>query len=245
VEINLNYWQAAYDGKIKLEEFDILGVTVLNLGQSLEFQDDLGIENPQWTPEIEIKLNLGDRLQIIVSYFHCEYFGSERLDTNIEFAGYQFPINTKFDTSFKFERFKVIDVWKLVSNETVEFSFLTGVEYYNWRFDYDGRETTTTFKIGDDIHLAMPIPVLGVEGSLHFGGGFGIHGSFSGMAFGYGGYMASYTDLDAGLYWQYEMINLGVGYRATHFLVTGKDWGLDFEWETNQDGILITAGVAF
>lgn len=247
IQINVNYWAASYLGELELGEIDIMGATVVNLGQTLDLTETLGIVNPRWVPEIEARIKLGEGNQVILAWSRSEYNGERRLDANVEFAGFQFPVATKFESQFKFDRYKLVDQWNIpLESDAVEIGFQAGVEYFAWGYTFKGTEQTTGLSVEREVKLYMPYPVVGIAGSVAFGGGFGAQVAFSGMAAGVLGYKSSFTDLDAGLYWHFQNFHLGASYRSLRLLADGeKSNGLDFRFDLIQSGALITAGFFF
>jgi hypothetical protein len=243
---SISYWTAAYDGNFKLADQDILGGTATIKGDNLNLENDLGLKNPQGVPEFSAWVRLGRRHRIILSYFFADYKGSKRLTQNVDFWGYTFQINSDLDTEFRFSRTLLMYQYNPLLNDRGRVGLMAGMEYYLWRASYEGQEETTGARVSDALTLPLPVPVLGIEGELNLGYGFGVCGTFSGMGIRLSvmDVQASYTDLDAQLTYNYKMLHLGAGYRTINTIFKGKgDGHEDFDINFSHAGWIITAGI--
>ena len=67
-EITANYWWASYTGELKFED----RVAGIDVGQTLNLEDDLKLENPQGVPELVVNLRPTKRNLIHFSYFESD-----------------------------------------------------------------------------------------------------------------------------------------------------------------------------
>jgi len=244
--IKLTYWAASYNGNIKVEDRDVFGGTGTIKGGTFNLENDLGVENPRGVPEISAWIRLGQRNRIILSYFFATYNGSKRLKTNQDFAGYTFSAATDLDTEFRFSRTVFMWQYNPLLTERGRLGLMVGMEYYLWRFAYDGRDVTSGVRVSKDVVLPLPVPVVGIEGEVALGAGFGLQGSLSGigMKLNVMDVQASYTDLDLGITYDYQALHAAVGYRTINTIFKGKDdQRQKFDVNFSHAGWMATVGV--
>ncbi len=245
VQVNLNYWFSDYSGELTYADVDVVGGTATIKGEKVDLVDELGLENEQAVPEIELRWRPGEKHMLLLSWYGADYGGDKKLDTNIEFAGYEFMTQTKFETTYRIDRIKLVHQYTPVMSDMASLDLIWGAEYYMLTVGYEGTEVTTGQSVDGDEFLPAPIPVVGIGGNLYLPYGFGAYASFSGMGGSFGDYEASYTDLDVGLTYDYKYLHAGVGYRMLTTKLDVEEDDEEFELDVANQGMLATIGVSF
>lgn len=248
VVIRLNYWTASYNGEMEVDDVDVLGGTATIKGQKLDLDDDLGLENPQSIPEIEIQIKMGTRNRISLSYFTVNYGGEEKLNTNIDLAGYTFRANTDLETIFQLDSFRFLYEFLILSGDRGSLGLSWGMDYYWWSFGYKGTENSSGLKVEEKVTQPIFIPLFGITGNLNIGYGFGLYASYNGISISIPDpkFSASYTNLDCGAYWRYKYLYTGVGYRR---VVSSLDAEVEEDEELSMhifhEGVYWSLGASF
>ncbi|HUT52445.1 MAG TPA: hypothetical protein VM658_03540 [bacterium] len=238
--IKLNYWTASYGGEIEVGDQDVFG----GKGDRLNLADELGIENPQGVPEVAAWVRLGKHHRILASYFAVRYEGSLRLPEKVDIGGLTFDVASDLDTSFEFSRVTLMHQWNPLLNEHGRLGLQWGGQYYSWKFSYEGKEETTQIKKSDSASIPILIPVIGLDGQLVLGYGISLYGGISGIGSNFAGFQASYTDVNAGLAYDYKMLHAGLGYRTIDTRLKGEDdSGQIFESSFSHNGWLLSIGL--
>ena len=248
VQIRLNYWNADYLGKVRLEDKDVLNATDNIIGEEVNLVDDLGLETPKAIPEIELLFRLSQRHRILLSYYAVDYSGETDLDSNLEFIGYKFEANTSLKTKFQLYRIMFLYDYVPLQNDRGHLGIVFGVEYYSWRVGYEGiaEKSGVGVAVDDAKTLPIPMPVIGLEGGIVIIDGLEFYGRLSGMGAKYQDISGSYIDLDTGLSWGYKNLYVGAGYRLLQSrldanLDDDKSYGLQLA----NSGWLISVGARF
>jgi hypothetical protein len=243
--VNLGSWFASYNGEIEVADKSVVGGATV-LGEKLDFEDDLGLENPQNAIDVEVWGMLGKNHRISIGFYSVKYEGDEELDVDVELAGYTFQVGTDLDTYFEFSRIRLAYEWFILNNDTGRLGLMTGIDYYLWEFGYEGTETTTGLSESDSETLPVPVPVIGISGGLNFGYGIGANIKFVGMGVAYDEFEASYSSLDVGLTYDYKYLHAGLGYRTINNVLKAEDDDeFELEYSTVQDGLIVTVGMQF
>jgi len=245
VQLNLNYWFSDYSGELTYADVDVVGGTATIKGERVDLVDELGLENEQAVPEVEVRWRPGEKHMLLLSWYGADYGGEKDLDTNIEFAGYEFQTQTKFETTYRIDRIKLVHQYTPLMSDMASLDLIWGAEYYMLTVGYEGTEVNTGQSVDGDEFLPMPIPVIGIGGNLYLPYGFGAYLNFSGMGIAYEDYEASYTDLDVGLTYDYKYLHAGVGYRSLTTNLDVEEDDEEFDLDVTNQGMIATIGVNF
>jgi hypothetical protein len=242
--IQLNYWIASYGGQIEVADQDVYGGTATVKGDRIDIADELGLNNPQGVPEVAAWVRLGVHHRILASWFTARYEGSKKIPEQVDIGGLTFKTSSELNTTFEFSRVTLMHQWNPLLNEHGRLGLQWGAQYYYWKFSYEGREVTTNIKESDSATLPIVIPVIGLDGQLVLGYGISLYAGISGIGANFAGFQASYTDINAGLAYDYQMLHAAAGYRTIDTRLQGEDeGGQKFESSFSHNGFLISIGL--
>ena len=236
-EITANYWWASYTGELKFED----RVAGIDVGQTLNLEDDLKLENPQGVPELVVNLRPTKRNLIHFSYFESDYQGENNhipLATPLDFLGFHFTgdIKTKLGVN-RLQGYYQFSPW---ATKRGYVGFLLGADYYF----FDLKIESDTIHRSKEALFPMVIPVVGVSGQYTLAYGLGLFGQVSGVQVHIQNVDASYLDVLAGVQFKVGRLYSALGYQ---YLNGGAaiDLGSDKSGNFNlfQQGPLLTVGV--
>ena len=149
------YWFPSLDGKIRVDEANIIGDTI-------DFENDLGIEDEDY-PSGEVFVGLG-RHHLSLTYTNIDYSGSNTLTRTIVFKGETYVINSLVTSSIEYQMIDFHYQYDFLNLENVLAGFSLGgvlqVKYL------DGEVSLkNTFDEKED--FTIPIPMVGLN--LHIG----------------------------------------------------------------------------
>lgn len=149
------YWFPSLDGKIRVDEANIIGDTI-------DFENDLGIEDEDY-PSGEVFVGLG-RHHLSLTYTNIDYSGSNTLTKTIVFKGETYVINSLVTSSIEYQMIDFHYQYDFLNLENVLAGFSLGgvlqVKYL------DGEVSLkNTFDEKED--FTIPIPMVGLN--LHIG----------------------------------------------------------------------------
>jgi len=150
------YWFPSLDGKIRVDEANIIGATI-------DLKDDLGIEDEDY-PSGEVFVGFG-RHHLSLTYTNIDYSGSNTLTRTIVFKGETYVINSLVTSSIEYQMIDFHYQYDFLDLENVLAGFSLGgvlqVKYL------DGEVSLKTAGLDEKEDFTIPIPMVGLN--LHIG----------------------------------------------------------------------------
>ncbi len=240
-QFNINYWRADCKGTIQLQDSYLYGGRVRVIGEKLDMEE-FGLNTPQYIPQIEAQLKLNNHV-IAFSFYTADYSGEEYLTANIEFAGYIFKADSILDSTYEINHFKLVYSYSPFTSRIGSIGIMGGWNFYNLHLGYKGTELDYNQSIEEDETYYLPIPVIGLCGNVNLPFNFGLFGQFSLFKFSFSDVEITYADLDAGLRWNYEWFQIGLGYRLLYSYLDLVRNDRSMEINIKHHGLYISAGV--
>jgi hypothetical protein len=155
----LNYWFSELSGDVK--------VTEAVIGDLVDFKNDLGIDETDDVPGVEVWLRLGKN-KLSLSYVKFEHEGSNSKNATINYKGVEYDLtatlNSKLDTTIAdllYERTLITAV-----NDS-RLSLILGAKYLKFEAELTGQEVVTGTTITRSESIDAPVPVVGLAGSMN------------------------------------------------------------------------------
>ena len=155
-ETEVNYWDAALDGKVRINE---TGIT----GTEIDLVNDIGLDEEKGIPEYVFSLRFSERNQFHLSYFSADYSGSKLLTKNITYKGQNFAASTNVSGSLEMTIVDAHYGYSLVKDETLEIQPCLGVKYAGIE---SSLSSTAVGSISEEIKGAVPVIGLRVKADL-------------------------------------------------------------------------------
>lgn len=150
------YWFPSLDGKIRVDEANIIGDTI-------DFENDLGIEDEDY-PSGEVFVGFG-RHHLSLTYTNIDYSGSNTLTRTIVFKGETYVISSLVTSSIEYQMIDFHYQYDFLDLENVLAGFSLGgvfqVKYL------DGEVSLKTTGLDEKEDFTIPIPMVGLN--LHIG----------------------------------------------------------------------------
>ncbi len=251
--VNVNLWRAYYVGTILLENTFVWENYSAVVGGKLD-TEQFGIDSPQYLFQFNAELKYNNHL-IAFSYFNADYSGKEYLEDNIILGGFIFLGNSQLDSTYKINHFKLVHLYSPFSGEAGSIGILWGFNFYNLHKGYTGTEYTYGRHIKDDDKYNLPFPVIGLGGTVNLPynltlqcqlSGFNItikNAKFENLVIKTA--EISYVDMDVELRWNYDCLQIGLGYRL---LYTYLDLVMNYETteiDIIHHGVYMSAGYVY
>jgi hypothetical protein len=150
------YWFPSLDGKLKVDEANIIGTTI-------DFENDLAIKNEDY-PSVEAFVGVG-RHHLDLGYTKIDYSGSNVLTRDIVFNGKTYSIGDLVSSSIEYKMIDFHYQYDFIDLENVLAGFSLGgvlqVKYL------DGEVSLKTTGLDEKEDFTLPIPMVGLN--LHIG----------------------------------------------------------------------------
>jgi hypothetical protein len=150
------YWFPSLDGKLKVDEANIIGTTI-------DFENDLAIKDEDY-PSVEAFVGVG-RHHLDLGYTKIDYSGSNVLTRDIVFNGKTYSIGDLVSSSIEYKMIDFHYQYDFINLENALAGFSLGgvfqVKYL------DGEVTLKTTGLDEKEDFTLPIPMVGLN--LHIG----------------------------------------------------------------------------
>lgn len=238
VGIRLREWYAELHGSVSGDSSTIPGSTV-DLG------DDLGLDAPKWSPEIQVYGHIPFFGKLYAGWWRVDRDGDETLTRTITFAGQTYTASTRVESEVK------LDVGYL----TYEFDFpaIPLGDLLSWEIGLqlgarvmrgEGSINSAIASGSDDGIIGTP--VLGGHMALKIASWVRVDVELVGLGFSYSGHRGTYLEgygevTVEPLPW----IFAGFGYKYVAIFLKDSVGDSNFDLDIHLNGFYLTAGVRF
>jgi hypothetical protein len=217
-----------------------------NVGTTLDFEDDLGLDDRDFLPAFDVSYRFNRKSRIEGSYFSLSREGTRELETTIEFGDREFTVGSEVDTHFDTDIFRVSYAFSFVNNPQAEFGFLAGLHVLDVG---TGLATAGgTVLVEKNADLTAPLPVLGLHGGYAFAPNISFGGRTQLFALSIDRYSGTLIDLYGALQYDFSPhFGISAGYQYYHVDVDVEGENLDFVGTVKFDyqGPTLTAVLRF
>jgi len=221
------YWFPSLDGKLKVDEANIIGTTI-------DFENDLAIEDEDY-PSGEVFVGVGKH-HLDLGYTKVDYSGSNVLTRDIVFNGKTYSIGDLVSSSIEYKMIDFHYQYDFINLENALAGFSLGgvfqVKYL------DGEVSLKAAGLDEKEDFTLPIPMVGLN--LHIGIIAGIlEARVRGTAMTYSG--DSMYELMGDISWTpVPFIDIHGGYRTFVIDVEQDDVLLDYDMSGPYAAITIS-----
>ena len=143
-----------------------------NLGSSLDFENDLNLDDNKDTFDVAFRWRFRERHVLEAEYFQLKRNGLRRLDGEIRFGDAVIPVGADVRSSFTTEVTRVSYAYRLVRNRDWGLAFGAGLHVTRLRaalteVDFDNVEGPTGE--AEIAAVTAPLPVIGFAGARRLG----------------------------------------------------------------------------
>lgn len=157
-ELRIGGEQLDAESTVRVDEGSVVGT-------SIDFEDDLGLEDDTESIAVEVAFRVGRRHQIGISRRSLDRTGTRRLDENVTFQGFTFPFGVDTESFLDLEMTGLsYTFWPLLGS-----SGGVGISLGAYQTDLDagitGRATVGGVELSrtEEASESAPLPFLGVE----------------------------------------------------------------------------------
>lgn len=200
-------------------------LTDIGLGTAVDFKQDLGGEDRQTVPRIDLFYRINDRHRLEFSYFSYQRDGRKLLQIDIKWEPFEFSIGETLVTEINYDLYRIGYAWSFYRSPKVELSLSTGLNFTQYSFKYQLAGGGS----GDVKKVNAPLPMVGL--SL----GYAINSNWS-VHYLAESFFIELNDVNDGSLLNYELslqyrflkhYQLGIGVTRTSLDVTaGSDDGI-------------------
>lgn len=201
--------------------------TASPIGSDIDFESMLGLEDRKLLPNAELTLRLGHWSRFEVEYFKLARSGTANLTTNLSIGDQTFAAGVTVRSTLDFEMYRGAYGFSFINNDRTEMGVSVGVHFMRMEMsvqDVGGGLLSESGK------LTLPLPNLGVYGSVALGDNFALVGRSQLFYLKIGDDTGRLLHIAGAVeYYPIDHVGLGVGY--AYFDLDAKSTSTDFTGE--------------
>lgn len=181
-------------------------------GTPVDLEHDLGLDTSTSGFRVDGYLGFNERHRLDFSAFDLSRSASKQIQTEIEWDGDTYPIDTVVATNFDLKIYKLAYTWSFLRKERNYFGLTAGL----YIADIGTRLSAESIGAASGDGLTAPLPVIGVRGRYDFTPRLSFRASAEVFAIDYDQYNGSLYDVYAALDYRLgRHWGVGIGYNAS------------------------------
>jgi outer membrane autotransporter protein len=192
-------------------------------GTSINFEDDLNLDDRKTMPAFLASVRLGERWRVEAEYFSLHRSGSRAISRTINWGDNTYPIGTVVTSKFDSDIYRLSGGYSFIKSNQAEAGVALGahVTDFNASLSATGIGTAT----GDTL---APLPTIGIYGAYAFTPRWLLSGRLDYFSLNYDKYDGTLVNFNIGVDYRFTRnFGVGVGYRHVDYDVTATDSGFN------------------
>jgi hypothetical protein len=212
VEVNL--MGASPSTKLRVDESPTL------LGTEISAEDDLGLDDFQLLPQVELTLLPGERHLVRLSAFAVHRSADKRIERPISFDNEDYLINERVDSTLNLTMFGLTYGYRFLVHQRAEVSASFGIQIA----DVEANAVVRSRVVRESESGVAPLPLLGLEGRFDFSPRWAVEGRVQYLTVNEEDVNGSILDARLAVTWRVNpYLALGLGYRTFQIEVDSAD----------------------
>jgi len=212
LEINL-LW-ASPSTKLRVDESPTLPGTEINA------EDDLGLDDSQLLPQVELTLLPGERHLIRLSRFAIDRSAAKHLEKNISFDDQDYLVGERVDSILNLTMFGLTYGYRFIRTQQAEISASFGIQIA----DVETNAVVRNRVVRESENGVAPLPLLGIEGRYDFSPRWSAEARVQYLTVNETDVDGSILDARLGVTWRMNPYLLfGLGYRTFQIDIDSAD----------------------
>ena len=212
LEINL-LW-ASPSTKLRVDE------SPTQPGTEINAEDDLGLDDSQLLPQVELTLLPGERHLIRLSRFAIDRSAAKHLEKNISFDDQDYLVGERVDSILNLTMFGLTYGYRFIRTQQAEISASFGIQIA----DVETNAVVRNRVVRESENGVAPLPLLGIEGRYDFSPRWSAEARVQYLTVNETDVDGSILDARLGLTWRMNPYLLfGLGYRTFQIDIDSAD----------------------
>ena len=212
LEINL-LW-ASPSTKLRVDE------SPTQPGTEINAEDDLGLDDSQLLPQVELTLLPGERHLIRLSRFAIDRSAAKHLEKNISFDDQDYLVGERVDSILNLTMFGLTYGYRFIRTQQAEISASFGIQIA----DVEANAVVRSRVVRESESGVAPLPLLGLEGRYDFSPRWSMEARVQYLTVNETDVDGSILDARLGVTWRMNPYLLfGLGYRTFQIDVNSAD----------------------
>jgi hypothetical protein len=212
VEVNLMGAQPST--KLRVDESPTLP------GTEISAEDDLGLDDFQLLPQVELTLLPGERHLVRLSAFALHRSADKRIEIPISFDDEDYVVGERVDSLLNLTMFGLTYGYRFLVHQRAEVSASFGIQIA----DVEANAVVRSRVVRESESGVAPLPLLGLEGRFDFSPRWAMEGRVQYLTVNEENVDGSILDARLGVTWRVNpYLALGLGYRTFQIDVDSAD----------------------
>ena len=198
-------------------------------GEEIDLEDGFGLSREDTVFRIDGYYKFNDKHRIDASWFDLSRKSTKAIETEIEWEGNIYPIDTEVNAVFDLGIYKLAYTWSFLRRDTGFLGLSAGLYIMDIGISLDG----PILDQRNAADLTAPLPVIGLRGEYYFTEKWTLRGSAELFALEYNDWDGSLYDLYAGVDYQaldWMAVGLGVNSVLMDLNVTKDNFAGSLDW---------------
>lgn len=191
-------------------------------GTEINAEDDLGLEDFQLLPQVEITLLPGEHHLVRLSAFAIHRSAQKQIEKEISFDNEDYLVNERVDSLLNITMFGLTYGYRFLVHQRAEISATIGVQIA----DVEANAVVRSRVVRESESGVAPLPLLGVEGRFDFTPSWAVEARAQYLTVDISQVDGSILDARLAVTWRLNpYLALGLGYRTFQIDVDSQDEG--------------------
>ena len=199
-------------------------------GTEVDLESDFGLGTSDSAFRLDGYWRFNQKHRVDFSWFDLSRTGSKLIQTDIDWNGTLFPVDTAVDSKFDLAIYKAAYTWSFLRRDKGYVGLTAGLYIADMGLALVATSVAAR-EVGD---VTAPLPVFGLRGEYNFSEKWSIQASGEIFVFEYGDFDGSLYDLYAGVDYQlFDRMAIGVGINSVRMNigVTKPNVSGDLDWQ--------------
>jgi len=214
LRLEVNLLGASAATKLRVDESPTLPGTEINA------EDDLGLDDSQLLPQVELTLLPGERHLIRLSRFAIDRSAAKHLEKNISFDDQDYLVGERVDSILNLTMFGLTYGYRFIRTQQAEISASFGIQIA----DVETNAVVRNRVVRESENGVAPLPLLGIEGRYDFSPRWSAEARVQYLTVNETDVDGSILDARLGVTWRMNPYLLfGLGYRTFQIDIDSAD----------------------
>jgi len=212
------------------------------LGTEVSLESDLNVSDKKVSPDIEFFWRFNPRHAMEFSYVSLHRSGERTINGTINWGEVTFPVNTKVDTTFDSDVYRIAYRWSPINENGNELAVLLGAHVTTLK----AKMHSATGTISDDASVDFPLPTIGIRASARFADNWRVTGFGQALKLKIGDYDGSLLNGSIAAEWAFMPHAYGgLGYNYYKYKLTAEKENAKGKFDFRFDGPALYVGWTF
>jgi hypothetical protein len=216
VRVEVNLFGASPSTDLRVDE------SPTEPGTEINAEDDLGLEDFQLLPQVEITLLPGERHLVRLSAFAIHRSAQKQIQKNISFDNEDYRVDERVDSLLNMTMFGLTYGYRFLVHQRSEISATIGVQIA----DVEANAVVRSRVVRESESGVAPLPLIGVEGRFDFSPRWAVEARAQYLTVDISQVNGSILDARLAVTWRVNpYLALGLGYRTFQIDIDSEDEG--------------------